>query len=125
MPHELKTREYAVKMYRNCGDINYVCRKYHISRVSLWRWNKKYDGTKESITDKSHKPKSKHPNAHTNQEIRYIMPICPEIVITIMYITKNLLTSIKNAFGGEDNEPQEVGLAKQRETISSYPSIIW
>lgn len=59
-------------MYRNCGDINYVCRKYHISRVSLWRWNKVYDGTNESITDKSHRPKSKHPNAHTNQEIRWI-----------------------------------------------------
>ena len=72
LPHEINTRKYAVEMYRNCGDINYVCRKYHISRTSLWRWNKKYDGTKESITDKSHKPKRKHPNAHTNQEIRWI-----------------------------------------------------
>ena len=34
-------------MYRNCGDIGYVCRKYHISRTSLWRWTKKYDGTIE------------------------------------------------------------------------------
>ena len=72
IPHEINTRKYAVEMYRNCGDINYVCRKYHISRVSLWRWNKKYDGTKESLMDKTHKPKSKHPNAHTNQEIRWI-----------------------------------------------------
>ena len=72
LPHEINTRKYAVEMYRNCGDINYVCRKYHISRTSLWRWNKKYDGTKESITDKSHKPKRRHPNAHTNQEIRWI-----------------------------------------------------
>ena len=51
LPHELKTRIYAVEMYRNCGDIEYVCRKYHISRTSLWRWNKKYDGSKESLTD--------------------------------------------------------------------------
>jgi len=72
LPHDINTRKYAVEMYRNCGDINYVCRKYHISRISLWRWNKQYDGTKESIADKSHKPKSKHPNAHTNQEIRWI-----------------------------------------------------
>ena len=72
LPHEINTRKYAVEMYRNCGDINYVCRKYHISRTSLWRWNKKYDGTKESITDKLHKPKRRHPNAHTNQEIRWI-----------------------------------------------------
>lgn len=72
LPHDINTRKYAVEMYRNCGDINYVCRKYHISRISLWRWNKIYDGTKESITDKSHRPNSKHPKAHTNQEIRWI-----------------------------------------------------
>ena len=53
LPHDVNTRKYAVEMYRNCGDIEYVCRKYHISRVSLWRWNKKYNGTKESLTDKS------------------------------------------------------------------------
>ena len=29
LPHELKTRENAVKMYRNCNDIGYVCRKIH------------------------------------------------------------------------------------------------
>ena len=72
LPHELKTREHAVKTYRNNGDIGYVCRKYHISRTSLWRWNKKYDGTRESLADKSHKPHSKHPTEHTEKEIKWI-----------------------------------------------------
>ena len=72
LPHELKTRENAVKTYRNSGDIGYVCRKYHISRTSLWRWNKKYDGTRESLKDKSHRPLSKHPTAHTEQELKWI-----------------------------------------------------
>lgn len=72
LPHEIKTRKYAVETYRNSGNIEYVCRKYHISRTSLWRWNKKYDGTIESITDKSHKPLSKHPTAHTEEEIKWI-----------------------------------------------------
>jgi len=72
LPHEIKTRKYAVEMYRRCGDIGYVCRKYHISRTSLWRWNKKYDGTIESITDKSHRPLSKHPSEHTEEEIKWI-----------------------------------------------------
>ena len=72
LPHDLKTRENAVKTYRNNGDINYTCRKYHISRTSLWRWDKKYDGTMESLMDKSHKPNTRHPNAHTNQEIKWI-----------------------------------------------------
>ena len=72
LPHEIKTRENAVKMYRNCNDIGYVCRKYHISRTSLWRWNKKYDGSKESLEDKSHRPLSKHPKEHTETEIKGI-----------------------------------------------------
>ena len=72
LPHNLQTKIHAVEMYRNNGDIEYTCRKYHISRYSLWRWNKKYDGTPESLADKSHKPKARHPNAHTNQEIRWI-----------------------------------------------------
>ena len=72
LPHELKTRENAVKTYRNGNSISYVCRKYHISRTSLYRWNKQYDGTKESLMDKSHKPISKHPNAHTDEEIKWI-----------------------------------------------------
>ena len=72
LPHEIKTRKHAVETYRNCGDIEYVCRKYHISRTSLWRWNRKYDGTIESITDKSHRPLSKHPTEHTDEEMKWI-----------------------------------------------------
>ena len=72
LPHDLKTRIHAVETYRKSGDISYTCRKYHISRISLWRWNKKYDGTPESLADKSHRPNTRHPNAHTNQEIRWI-----------------------------------------------------
>lgn len=72
LPHEIKTRENAVKTYRNSGDISYVCRKYHISRVSLWRWNKKYDGTKESLEDKSHRPLNRHPSEHTEIEMKWI-----------------------------------------------------
>lgn len=69
LPHLVKNRIAAVVMYRNTKNINYICRKYHISRSSLWRWNKKYDGTVESLLDKSHKPISKHPNQHTDKEI--------------------------------------------------------
>lgn len=72
LPHDLNTKFYAVCAYRNGNSSNYVCRKYHISKSSLSRWNKKFDGTKESLIDKSHKPKSKHPNAHTDIELKWI-----------------------------------------------------
>ena len=78
LPHKLENRVAAVKMLRNSsrGSIANICRKYHINRTSLWRWNKLYDGTKDSLMDKSHRPKTKHPNAHTNYEIRHIRNYC-------------------------------------------------
>ena len=71
-PHEITTKEYSVKLYRQTKDINFVCRRYKISKASLMRWNKLYDGTRESLLPKSHRPHSKHPNAHTDEEIKWI-----------------------------------------------------
>ena len=35
------------------------------------RWNKIYDGTRESLANHSHRPHS-HPNQHTHEEIKLI-----------------------------------------------------
>ena len=75
LPHDLNTKFHAVITFRNGNDIDFVCRKYHCSRSSLWRWNKKYDGHKESLIDKSHRPLSKHPHSHTDEEIKWIKDI--------------------------------------------------
>ena len=72
LPHDLNTKYYSVKLYRQTKSINHVCRRYHISKSSLMRWNKKFDGTKESLMDKSHKPHTPHPNSHTEQELKWI-----------------------------------------------------
>ena len=89
LPHDLKTRENAVKTYRNGNSISYVLRKYHISRTSLYRWNKAYDGTLESLMDKSHKPHTPHPNAHTEEEIKWIKDLIrrnPHITLCELWI---------------------------------------
>lgn len=72
LPHELSTKVNSVKLYRQTKDIDFVLRRYHISKASLMRWNKQYDGTKESLMPKSHKPHRQHPNAHTEQELKWI-----------------------------------------------------
>ena len=72
LPHELSTKVNSVKLYRQTNDIDFVLRRYHISKASLMRWNKQYDGTKESLMAKSHKPHRQHPNAHTEQELTWI-----------------------------------------------------
>lgn len=72
LPHELSTRYYAVKLYRSSHDVSFVCRRYKISKASLMRWNRRFDGTKDSLRDQSHRPKTPHPNAHTQQELKWI-----------------------------------------------------
>lgn len=72
LPHEISTKINSVKLYLQTKDIGFVCRRYHISKASLMRWNKQYDGTVESLTAKSHKPHKPHPNSHTQEELKWI-----------------------------------------------------
>ena len=88
LPHEIDTRYYAVKLYRTGVGIKFVCRRYHISKASLMRWNKRFDGTKDSLRDKSHRPHTPHPASHTEQEIKWIRDFLrrnPNISICELY----------------------------------------
>ena len=88
IPHDLNTKFYSVNLYRKGYPVSFVCRRYKISKASLMRWNKKFDGTKESLIDKSHRPLSKHPNAHTDTEIKWIKNLIkrnPHISMSELY----------------------------------------
>ena len=45
-PHDLSTKFYATKLYKGGYYISLICRRYHVSKSSLLRWMKKFDGTK-------------------------------------------------------------------------------
>ena len=45
--------------------------KYRTNRQYIYRWRKRYDGTIESLRDRSRRPHS-HPNQHTPEEIKLI-----------------------------------------------------
>lgn len=88
IPHEFNTKYYAVKLYRQGHSVSFVCRRYKISKSSLMRWNKRFNGTKDSLIDRSHKPLSKHPNAHTDEELKWINDYLrrnPTISMTELY----------------------------------------
>ena len=42
--------------------------RYKTNRQYIYRWLKRYDGTVESLKDRSHRPHH-HPNEHTTEEI--------------------------------------------------------
>jgi len=88
IPHELNTKFYAVNLYRHGYPVSFVCRRYKISKSSLMRWNKKFDGSKESLIDKSHRPLTPHPNAHTELELKWIKDLIrrnPHISMSELY----------------------------------------
>ena len=75
-PHDLNTRYHACLTYSNRKANHYtihdILRVYHISKSSLMRWMRRFDGTKESLMDLPKTPKTPHPNAHTEEEIKHI-----------------------------------------------------
>ena len=67
---EAKKKQAIVKYAEKNGKSK-ASRKYGVSLSSVKRWCKKYDGTWQSLLDKSHRPHS-HPNRHTSKEERQI-----------------------------------------------------
>lgn len=56
-------------------DITAVCQRYKISRTTLWRWQKQFDGTLDSLEPKFSRKDIKMPNAHTQEEVEQIKAI--------------------------------------------------
>lgn len=65
-----------------------ICSRYHITKTTLNRWIRRYDGTIESLENKSHRPLTKHPTAHTEEEIKHIKDLIrrnPHIGLNELY----------------------------------------
>ena len=45
--------------------------RYRTNRQYIYRWKKRYDGTLQSLADRSHRPHS-HPKQHTEAELKLI-----------------------------------------------------
>ena len=58
--------EYAIK-----HEVARASRKYNRGRSTIYSWKQKYDGTIESLANKSRRPHS-HPNQHTVEELKRI-----------------------------------------------------
>lgn len=70
LTQEAKKRQAVVKYSEKSGKSE-ASRKYGVSLSSVKRWNKLYDGTWQSLVEKSHRPHS-NPNRHTSKEERQI-----------------------------------------------------
>ena len=57
--------------YGNEHSISQTCRNYRVSRKTFYKWKRRYDGSIESLKDRSHRPK-RSPRAHSESEKRLI-----------------------------------------------------
>ncbi len=89
LEHDTNTRFNACRLYSTGSySVAYIVRKYKISKASLMRWMKRFDGTKTSLFSRTRRPKSVHPNAHTALEIQNIENILkrnPHIGLSELY----------------------------------------
>ena len=68
---QITRRRQAIIEYSIKKGVSAAARRYNVSRQLIYRWKKRYDGTLESLKDRSHRPHS-HPNQHTDEEIELI-----------------------------------------------------
>lgn len=67
---KLKFRQSLLKFADKNG-VTKAAIRYNVSRQYIYRWRKRYDGTLQSLADKSHRP-NHHPSQHTEAEIKLI-----------------------------------------------------
>ena len=75
---EARRRQAVVKLAMKKGK-SFAAKKYGVSLSSVKRWCKRYDGTWQSLRERSHRPKS-HPRQHTPQE--------EELIRQPLYLTR-------------------------------------
>ena len=67
---KLKYKQSVIKFSYKYG-VTKAAIKFEESKRTIYRWRERYDGTLESLKDKSRRPHS-HPNQHTEEEIKLI-----------------------------------------------------
>ena len=61
----------AIIQYAEKYGVTKAAIRYKTNRQYIYRWRKRYDGTLQSLADKSHRPHH-HPNQHTAEELKLI-----------------------------------------------------
>lgn len=70
LTQKLRFRQ-SVVSYSQRNSIFSAIRKFNVSRATVYRWRKMYDGTLNSLAERSRRPHS-HPNQHTPEELKLI-----------------------------------------------------
>lgn len=73
-PFNESEKKYALNLLKT-ETPEFVAHRYHCSTRSLRRWKKQFDGSVESLKNKSHTPHTPNKNRHTDEEKKHILAI--------------------------------------------------
>ncbi len=91
--------------------------RYRISRMSIYRWLNKYDGSVESLKEKSHRPRS-HPKAHSKKEyqlIRRVISANKGLGLVCLHMVLEDRHGYKRSVSGLYKAKKRLGLQKKRQ----------
>ena len=69
---QIKYQRQRMIQYAKKHTVTEAAIRYHVSRKTVHKWLKRYDGTTDSLMDRSRRPHGS-PSRHTEQEIRKIL----------------------------------------------------
>lgn len=73
LPVDLETRYHScLRKTRSGWKTKKILSYYHITKASFYRWLSRFDGSKESLVDRSHRPLSSHPRK-TSEKIQKLI----------------------------------------------------
>lgn len=76
IPIDIDTRFHACeRRVVSSWPIRKILSFYHVKRSSLYRWLKRFDGSKESLIDKTHRPISDHPRKLKSEIVKKILDL--------------------------------------------------
>lgn len=82
----------SVVLYSQRNSVFSAIRKFGVSRATIYRWRKMYDGTLSSLAERSRRPHS-HPNQHTPEELKLISDMRrrnPEAGLVVFWVKLTL-----------------------------------
>ena len=68
---EAHFRQRVLEYYSKHGNATSTADRFHMSRKTLYKWLKRWDGTWQSLKDQSRRPKHS-PRKHTEEELKQI-----------------------------------------------------
>ena len=91
--------------------------KYRISRTSIYRWRQRYDGTVESLYERSHRPHN-HSSQHTLDELRLIKRVWSHnkgLGLVCLHIVLEDRHGYTRSVSSLDRVMKKLGIGKKRQ----------